>query len=98
MDLDKIASDVQAHYANVPFDELRGAIVGGIRREYVESVRSSARFLLRRFEDQRCDSEGVAECVRCQAVYLAKSALEALEGVETVSELARAHVANAERA
>lgn len=79
-------------YANVPFDEIRSAIVGGVRRESLEAMRSSARFLLRRFEAARCDSDGAADCLRCQSVYLAKQTLEALDGIPTVSEMAQAHV------
>ena len=87
-----IAAQVAARYASVPFDEIMAAVVGGVRRQEIESLRSSANFLLRTFEGQRCDSEGVADCLRCQAVRLARATLASLEGVKTVSELAREHV------
>jgi len=80
-------------YVDVPFDEIRSAIVGGVRRENVEALRSSAEFLMRQFKDAKCDSDGLSGCLRCQAVHLARSTLAALEGVQTVPELARAFVA-----
>ena len=83
-------------YADVPFDEIRAAPVGNFRREDVPALRSTANFFLRRFEGARCDSEAVADCVRCQAVFLAHRTLAALEGAQTVPEAAEAFVLAAE--
>lgn len=43
------------------------------------AIRSSAEMLLRQYEGARCDDEGVSHCIRCNTVYLAKTALDLLE-------------------
>lgn len=75
--------------AEVPFDQIRRELVGGVPREHVEAIRSAATFLIKRFGAAKCDSEAVSECVRCSAHFLAQSALEALAGAKTVSEMSR---------
>jgi hypothetical protein len=40
------------------------------------AVESSIKFLLERYEQAKCDSDGVSNCVRCQVVFLAKSVRE----------------------
>ena len=49
------------------------------------AIRSSAEMLLRRFEGQRCDSRAVADCARCNAVFLAKTALELVEALDAIA-------------
>lgn len=86
-------NDVSSNeYADVPFDKIRAEMVGGIPREDVEAMRSSARLLLRQYEGARCDDEGVAGCIRCNSVFLAKRTLAALVSAQTVPEMARAYV------
>lgn len=43
-----------------------------------EAVESSLKVLIAHYENARCDSEAVSECVRCNAVFLAKSVSEML--------------------
>jgi hypothetical protein len=40
------------------------------------AIKSTATFLLDHFKARPCDSDGVASCVRCNAVFLARKALE----------------------
>lgn len=54
------------------------------------AIRSSAEMLLRRFEGQRCDSRAVADCARCNAVFLAKTALELVEARAALSKAGQA--------
>jgi len=79
-------------YADVPFDEIRAALVGGFRRENVAALRSSAALLAHHFTLQPCDDVGVAGCIRCNVTFLALLVTEALEGVETVPEAADAYL------
>ena len=43
------------------------------------AVRSAAKFLLERFENARCDSDGVSCCIRCSAVAMSRWAIDALD-------------------
>ncbi len=47
------------------------------------AIESSIKFLLDRFEGRSCDSQGVATCVRCNAVFLAKSVQKELDRSNT---------------
>lgn len=56
------------------------------KRELVElldtpAVRSAADYLIARLETSRCDSEAVADCIRCNSVYLAKKVRQALASI-----------------
>ena len=37
-----------------------------------EAIQSAANFIERHFQSIRCDSDGVSDCVRCNAQYLSK--------------------------
>jgi hypothetical protein len=43
---------------------------------------------LGRFDKAKCDSEAVSDCVRCNVVFVARSLFDALDGEETVSQIA----------
>lgn len=47
--------------------------------DLVPAKRSAARFLIEYFSPRRCDSDGVAECVRCNALALARWTLRDIE-------------------
>lgn len=44
-----------------------------------EAVESSIKLVLERYEHAPCDDPGVSACLRCNAVFLAKSVREMLE-------------------
>ena len=45
----------------------------------VPAKRSAARFLIEYFQPRRCDSDGVSDCVRCNALALARWMLQDIE-------------------
>lgn len=40
------------------------------------AIRFAATFLFNHFKDLPCDNDGVASCIRCNAIYLARRCLE----------------------
>lgn len=50
-----------------------------------EAVESSFNFLIKHFENARCDSDAVSNCVRCQTVFLAKSVREMLLSAQSAA-------------
>lgn len=52
--------------------------VGHAAKNDEPAIRSAAEFLLSRYAKARCDSEAVSDCVRCNAVYLARVTLRDL--------------------
>ena len=47
-----------------------------------EALASSAKFIEDSLRSTRCDNDGVACCVRCNSLFLARSMLELLAAVE----------------
>lgn len=52
--------------------------------DLVPAKRSAARFLIEYFQPRRCDSDGVADCVRCNVLALARWTLRDIAQIESM--------------